>query len=419
MRNLPIAVLFATTALIPAAFAQTNNVNVASIDDAVVCQELVTYVGENDTDATGMTGERADTIAAGQDPNICRNAFLLATGETLSADAQATMETQATADIKVAVPQPDVQVQQPAPEVAVQQPKPDVTVTPGRPIVTVNQAEPVVQVVTTPPKVTIDMPKPQILVEIPDATVDVAMARPRVTVTQAEPTVRVEQGEVELAIGDKEVEQEQGAAKVNVEQTNPTVRIDEAKGSNIDVAEVTPEIRYNAAEPRIEVSESGEAEIQFNQSGEADVRVRQMSADETRAAAAAAAPEAAEREQQMATAEARPELAANNAAAPQSTSRLRVADLMDREVIGANGETLGDVENIVTRGDTTYMILGTGGVLGLGEKQVAIPMSEIYFRDDQLFSPATTEDALDEMAEFEPEAYRPLGTDQDVEVVLQ
>ncbi len=416
MRNLPIAALFATTALIPAAFAQTNTVNVASIDDAAICQELVTYVDENDTDATGMTGERADTIAAGEDPNICRNAFLLATGETLTADAQASMETQATADIEVAVPQPDVNVRQPAPEVAVQQPTPDVNVTPGRPIVTVNQAEPVVQVVTTPPKVTIDMPKPEILVELPDATVDVAMARPRVTVTQPEPTVSVEQGEVQLAIGDKKVEQEQSAPKVNVEQTNATVRVDEAKGSNIEVAEVKPEIRYNAAKPRIEVSESGKPDIQFNQSGDANVRVRHMSADETRAAAAQK-PQA-EREQQLAASNVQPE-AAGQATAPQSSSRMMVSDLMDREVIGADGETLGDVENIVSRGDETYIVIGSGGVLGLGEKQIALPMSEIYFRDDQLFSPATTEDALDEMAEFEPDGYRPLGTDQDVEIILQ
>ena len=436
MRNLPIAALFATTALIPAAYAQ-DNVNIERIEDARICQALVTYVDENDTDATGMTGERADTIAAGEDPLICRDAMRLAIGEELDEDTLASLDVEATAEFQVAVPEPEVSVQQPAPQVSVEQPKPDVNVTPGRPIVTVNQAEPVVQVVTTPPKVTIDMPKPEILVEIPDPTVDVAMARPRVSVTQPEPTVTVEQGEVQLAIGEKEVEQERGEARVNVEQSNATVRVDEAESPNINVAEVQPEVRYNAAKPRVELSESGDPDIQFNQSGEANVRFQRMSAEETRAAAAqqgeaeremaarteadteertAAAVRGAEENRAEQSAAANQSTAANNAPA---TSSMSVADLMDRELIGSDGETIGDVENIVVRGDVTYIVVGSGGLLGLGEKQVAIPMSEIYFRDDQLFTPATTEEAVEEMAEYEPEGYRPLGTDQDVEVVLQ
>lgn len=449
MRNLPIAALFATTALIPAAYAQDNSVNVAQIDDAAICQELITYVDENDTDATGMTGERADTIAAGEDPAICRDAMRLAIGESLDEETMASLDVEATADIQVAVPEPEVQVQQPAPQVSVEQPQPDVNVTPGRPIVTVNQAEPVVQVTTTPPKVTIDMPKPEILVEIPDPTVDVAMARPRVSVTQPEPTVNVQQGEVQLEIGEKEIDQQQGEARVNVEQSNATVRVNEADAPNINVAEVQPEVRYNAAQPRVEVSESGEPDIQFNQSGEANVRFQRMSAEETRAAAAEQG-QAAERETAAARTEAdateRNQAAenrteaeresdqtmaatreteqnraqstgANNAAS--RTTTISVADLMDRELIGENGDTIGDVENIVMRGDETYFVVGSGGLLGLGEKQVAFPVSEVYFLNDELYTPATTEDAVDDMEDYDPAGYRPLGTDQGVDIVLR
>lgn len=437
MMKLSVAALVASTALIPAAFAQNNTVDITSIDDGKICQELVTFVDRNDTDATGVTADRAGTIAAGNDPRICREAYRLAAGEEISADAAAAtdgaeIEAEATAGIKVAVPEPQVDVQQRAPQVAVEQPRPDVNVTPGRPIVTVNQAEPVVRVETTPPTVTIDMPKPQILVEIPDPTVDVAMAQPRVTVEQPQPVVNVTQGEVKLDIGNEQVAQDQGEARVNIEQENATVRVDAAEGSNIDVAEVQPEVRYNAAQPRVEMSEQGEPKIQFNQSGDADVRFRQMSADETRAAAserqtaeagneemraaAASQDDAAEGETRMNVS-----AAANNAPADQvrNGQTFLVEDLMDLPLIGADGETIGDVENFVNRGGETYVVVGSGGLLGLGEKQVALPMSEVYFRDDRLYTNATSEAAVEEMDEIDPESYAPLGTDQDVEVVIQ
>jgi len=425
MMKLSVAALVASTALIPAAYAQNNTVDITSIDDGAICEELVTFVDANDTDATGVTADRAKTIAAGNDPRICRDAYRLAAGEETTADAAAAtdgVEADATAGIQVAVPEPQVDVQQRAPQVAVEQPEPNVEVTPGRPIVTVNPAEPVVRVETTPPTVTIDMPKPEILVEIPDPTVNVAMAQPRVTVNQPEPVVNVTQGEVKLDIGNEQVAQDQGQARVNVEQENATVRVDAAEGSNIDVAEVQPEVRYNAAEPRVEMSEQGEPNIQFNQSGEANVRFRQMTADETRAAAgeretnqmAAASRAQDENRREQAT-------AANNAPTNEvrAGNTFIVEDLLDLPLIGSDGETIGDVENFVARNGETYVIVGSGGLLGLGEKQVALPVSEVYFRDDRLYTNATSEDAVDEMEEIEPESYAPLGTDQDVEVVIQ
>ena len=54
----------------------------------------------------------------------------------------------------------------------------------------------------------------------------------------------------------------------------------------------------------------------------------------------------------------------------------RVTNLLDFGVWNQNGEQIGDVEDMVLDLDNTmisYVIVGTGGFLGLGEKEVAIP----------------------------------------------
>jgi sporulation protein YlmC with PRC-barrel domain len=53
-------------------------------------------------------------------------------------------------------------------------------------------------------------------------------------------------------------------------------------------------------------------------------------------------------------------------------------DLIGRTVIGADGESLGEVNNILLSpsGEIERVVVGSGGVLGIGEREVAIPWSE-------------------------------------------
>ncbi|XWN32265.1 MAG: PRC-barrel domain-containing protein [Devosia sp.] len=429
MPKLPLALLLASTALVPAAYAQNTNSDIAAIEDGAICAEFVAYVDENDGPDITITPERAEAIAANGDPQTCRDSYRLAAGEISADETAENFDADAMARIRVAVPEPEVTVSQAAPQVSVEQPQPQVNVTPGRPIVTVNQAEPVVRVNVTPPTITIDMPKPEILVELPDPTVDVAMAQPRVTVNQAQPTVNVEQGEVKLQIGESDVAASDTNPQVTVEKASPTVSVNEAEGANISIEEVTADVRYNAAEPRIEMAEAGQPKITFNQSGEANVRFRQMSEDETRTAALADidAPE-------MADADAdKPEMAKDDVEKPAMTTAsaepkvdpaanknaFLVEQLLDKSVIGADGDTIGDVENVVTRGDATYLVIGTGGFLGIAERQIALPIEDVKMVEEDLVTNTVTREAVSEMTEMAPEEYRPLGTEQDVEIVIQ
>ena len=65
--------------------------------------------------------------------------------------------------------------------------------------------------------------------------------------------------------------------------------------------------------------------------------------------------------------------------ASASPSHRRVADLVGAEVIGG-GEKVGEVDDIVisTAGaDSVRAVLQVGGVAGIGEKRISLPLSEL------------------------------------------
>lgn len=500
MRKYSIAMLMAATVLAPPALAQSDQNQTAATEGA--CQDLTAYVQRNDTDETGITADRAQRIANEGDLQTCHAALRMARGEISQIEGEENYDAEATARLRVFVPEPQVTVEQSAAEVQVEQREPQVAVNPGQPRVTVNQAEPVVRVQTQPPKITIDMPKPEILVEMPDPNVDVAMRQPRVTVNQPEPQVSVEQGQPRVEMGQQQTAEDSDQAQVNVQQQDQTtVQVDKADQARVQVEDVRPQVRYNTAEPRIEVEEAGEPQIAFNQPGEANVRFRQMTAEETQAAAEerrdavagyradAREPEVGERTEaadqgaeQQATAEqsqaavtqgrqqddaqtattdqeqaatqapaadtgqagdqdvaqetgqetgddlaqttgqdtgfsvVNPQERADTADQAAATETVLVSRLRDMAVLGATGDTIGDVDEILLRNGETYLIVGAGGFLGLGQKDVALPLSDMTIRGDTLVMRQITDEEVENMQEFDRTEFQPVADEQSVEI---
>jgi len=83
-------------------------------------------------------------------------------------------------------------------------------------------------------------------------------------------------------------------------------------------------------------------------------------------------------------------------------------DLMDYNVIGADGKNLGDVEDIILSNNELYTVIGAGGFLGLGEKQVALPLSDMVLRGNQLVMPTLTEEQVKNMREVDADQYERL-----------
>ncbi|WP_181707265.1 PRC-barrel domain-containing protein [Chthonobacter rhizosphaerae] len=59
----------------------------------------------------------------------------------------------------------------------------------------------------------------------------------------------------------------------------------------------------------------------------------------------------------------------------------RAADLEGKAVFGADGESIGDIKDILVndQGQVAAVIIGVGGFLGIGEKDVAVAMNALQF----------------------------------------
>jgi sporulation protein YlmC with PRC-barrel domain len=77
--------------------------------------------------------------------------------------------------------------------------------------------------------------------------------------------------------------------------------------------------------------------------------------------------------------------------------KLSADDLVGKDVTNANGDRVAEIDDVVMdpQSRRIHAILAVGGFLGMGEKQVAVPMSEISMGDDNaLIISLITEDEL-------------------------
>jgi hypothetical protein len=96
--------------------------------------------------------------------------------------------------------------------------------------------------------------------------------------------------------------------------------------------------------------------------------------------------------------------------ASASLSERRMADLVGASVVGNGGDNVGEIDDIVisTAGaDSVRAVLQVGGIAGLGEKRVALPLSQITVERSADGEPtlraAMDGEALQRLPEFEYE----------------
>ena len=97
-------------------------------------------------------------------------------------------------------------------------------------------------------------------------------------------------------------------------------------------------------------------------------------------------------------------------AAIQPQEAVSVEEVLGSSVVNTNGEEVGEIDDLVLGQDQThYAILSVGGFLGLGDKQVAIPLEQLRLGDDRTYlMSAETEEQLEAMPEYDPEQYQPM-----------
>lgn len=241
-------------------------------------------------------------------------------------------------------------VQQSAPQVMVQQAQPNVTVRQVQPEIIVRQAA---------PTVTVDIPQPEIIVRMAPPDVNVAQAQPQVEVRQAQPQVQVSRAE----------------PQVTVQPAQPQVTLQQGQAQ--------PQVRYERAEPQIRVNQA---------QGQPNVQIEQMQpGQQARAGAVTGTQE--------------PATTASIGAGAGQTRAIAAQELMGREVYNLRGEQLGDVERIlIGQGNRAFVVIGHGGFLSLGEKQILLPIEQIRMQGNRLVMPGLTDDQIRAMPEFQMNA---------------
>ena len=77
--------------------------------------------------------------------------------------------------------------------------------------------------------------------------------------------------------------------------------------------------------------------------------------------------------------------------------------LLGKNVFNETNEKLGKVEDIIIAPDksVSYVIIGTGGFVGLRKHNVAIPMGQIQEKNGKLVLPGATKEAVKALPPFE------------------
>ena len=77
-------------------------------------------------------------------------------------------------------------------------------------------------------------------------------------------------------------------------------------------------------------------------------------------------------------------------------------DIIGKAVYNDNNEKIGDVNDVIfsRTNSASFVVVGAGGFLGMGEHDVAVPLSRIKHDNDKLILPGATKEALKKMPEF-------------------
>lgn len=300
----------------------------------------------------------------------------------------------------------------------VEQPRPQITVTDPRSQVNIEQPQPRVTVRQQAPTVTIDQPPPEIVVHMPSPQVDVRNRQPRVSVNVPKPHVTVEQQgsspRVQVQNGSEQ------KAQVQYERAHPQVQFERVGEPRVVYrpTERGPKIRYETAqEPTASNREqqatgrqgasSSSAQSSDAQAGAQQASTSQQGQDQqdwrerTRQLAGADEVNNPTREPRRENTESATTGRASDAG--ERTTSMLVSRINDMPVYNARGQKLGEVEDVVVDAATNqrFVILASGGFLGMFQDEVALPLDRFRASADRLVVSGLSDQDIDNMQDWE------------------
>ena len=393
--------------------------------EAAQTQEIVDAINEDRAEVCVTL--REDIVMATEAGETTEETERLS--EEVNLSEEATIEGEAV----VSVPEPEVDVQVPAPNVRVTEQHPQIDITQDPAQIELTQAEPQITVEIPEIIVRVDIPAPQVYVLRQDPQVRVTSADPQVEVTQGEPRISVRQADPELDIdlgvdaGEAPTEEtpiaeagqqseglEEVGGDVSVAGTEPQVEIVQAEGQPQMTYETgEPALSYESAEPRISVLMAEQPQIEVQQSGEATVILETPEEREQRRQQQQANASQQDAGQQVAQSD---QAGAQGQTSAGSGAVMTVGEIMDMEVVTADGEELGAPEALIDVNGETNLVVEDGGFLGLGANSVPVRLSRVTIRDGQIVLENMTEDDIEAASNFQYDENVRLPEDQRIQV---
>ncbi|CAM4213042.1 PRC-barrel domain-containing protein [Vreelandella rituensis] len=162
-----------------------------------------------------------------------------------------------------------------------------------------------------------------------------------------------------------DIEVEQEPPTVTIEQHSPDVTITQPE-PEVHVEQAEPDVEIQEAEPNVTVEEQGEAEVQVESGGEVDVEMQHE--------------EEQQQDQQQQT--------QTTTEQESSLMSMQASELEGMMVVTNQDEEMGEIDRIArhTQDGQLYGIVSTGGFLGFGAEELAIPLEALEVQGGQLVS---------------------------------
>jgi hypothetical protein len=214
----------------------------------------------------------------------------------------------------------------------------------------------------------------QITVQQPPAQVQVRQGQPEIFVHQPAPHIVVEipQPQITVRMPQVQAQVKQEAPQVQVVQPQPKVQVAQPEQSQVQVqSQGQPQIRYDMEQPKVEVRQA---------EGQPTVRFEQMQAGTTDQTSTTVA---TTQQKNLTTTDQNKVTVASKS--NRLASDIQASKLINTTVYSVANENIGDIKDVVIgRDGKVYgVIIGVGGFLGLGEKDVLVPLDRIeVVRDD-------------------------------------
>ncbi|MEL6422598.1 MAG: PRC-barrel domain-containing protein [Pseudomonadota bacterium] len=289
------------------------------------------------------------------------------------------------------------------PEVSVEQDRPEIRFVQPKPRLAFRGAQPNVNVQSGDAQMNVERP------ENPSLNVQVQQSDPAINFRlESDPNVNVERGEAEVNVS------RVNNPQVDVQQGDPQVNFRFADGSSN--AGNQNQQRQNANR-----SQGNSGDGQNSQSSQSEQRDQNTSngqdGQNTQSAQNTSDRNRSQRDQQVRQASSSDSSEPRMSSAEQAQyavllkrhplNKTRIIDIIGQTVYGQSGGSVGEVDEIAMRGDKVFVVVGVGRFLGLGEPDMAIPLTDFRKRSNGgLVLPQRSEAELERMPVYTDRKFR-------------